>query len=383
LAFDAELGAWLGDTFLVDARGGEPRRLTSDGGQPEGLAWSPDGRHILIARISRLGRRSFWRVPASGESPPELVNVGDNPTQPAFALRSGRWAFSKRISSYDIRRIDAGDPRAAPALFFSSTQLDANPQFSPDGSRVALSSSRSGGIEIWIADADGSRPLRLTSMEITGSPRWSPDGSQIAFDAIADGNADIYVVEVTGGPPRRLTVDPSEDIVPGWSHDGRWIYFTSNRGGDRQIWKVRADKTGGDAEAVPITRQGGFYAVESADGKFVYYAKERALETSIWRVPAGGGTEEQFLDMALAGWGNLVATPKGLYFAHRKDEPSAEAKWVVMHLPPGETTPREIVELPRFPTLGGPGLSVSPDGQWILAGQVNIESDLMLVEPPE
>jgi serine/threonine protein kinase len=415
LAFDVELGVWLGDTYLVDVRplmdtqhgagaagGGNPqgaadsasagtqgaagatsgelRRLTFDGGQSEGLAWDPDGRHILSARISRLGRRSFWRVPISGTGAAELVNVGDNPTHPAFARRSGRWAFSKRISSYDIRRIDASDPRAEAALFLSSTQLDANPQFSPDGSRVAFASSRSGGIEIWMANADGSQPLRLTGLEITGSPRWSPDGSQIAFDAIAEGNADVYVVDVAGGPPRRVTTDPHEDIVPGWSHDGRWLYFTSNRGGDRQIWKMPAGQPGADAEAVQVTRQGGFYAVESPDAQFVYYAKERALETSIWRVPIDGGEEAPLLETTLAGWGNMVATPKGLYFAARSEETSPEAKWVLMHLPPDEKTPRELVELPRFPTFGGPGLSVSPDGRWILAGQVDIESDLMLVE---
>jgi hypothetical protein len=87
--------------------------------------------------------------------------------------------------------------------------------------------------------------------------------------------------------------------------------------------------------------------------------------------------------MMLAGWGNLVATPRGLYFAARRKEPSTEAKWVLMHLPPHEKAPRELVELPRFPTFGGPGLSVSPDGRWILTGQVDIESDLMLVESPK
>jgi serine/threonine protein kinase len=379
LAFDVEMGAWLGDTYLVDAEGGPLRRLTFDGGQSEGLAWDPRGGHVLFARMSRLGRRAFWRVAVDEGSAPQLVSVGDNPTQPAFSRNPGRWAFSKRISRYDIRMIDAANPRAEPSLFVSSTQLDANPQFSPDGKRVAFSSSRSGGIEIWIANSDGSRPLQLTSQEITGSPRWSPDGARIAFDAISEGNADVYVVDVAGGPPRRLTSSPAEDVVPGWSADGRWLYFTSNRGGDRQIWKMPADQPGGESEAIPLTRQGGFYAVGSPDGRYLYYAKERALETTIWRVPLDGGQEEPAIGLALAGWGNLTATSKGLYFVHRKEEPAPESKWLVMFLPLGEEKPREVVEMPRFPTLGGPGLSVSPDDRWILAGQIDIDSDLMLV----
>jgi len=380
LAFDVETGAWLGDTYLVDAQGGELRRLTFDGGQSEGLAWDPDGSHVLFARTSRLGRRAFWRLPILGKSAPQLVNVGDNPTQPAFSQQRSRWAFSMRISRYDIRLIDTSNPRAQPSLFASSTQLDANPQFSPDGKRVTFSSSRSGGIEIWIADSDGSRPLQLSSLAITGSPRWSPDGSRIAFDAISEGNADVYVVDVAGGPPRRLTSSPAEDVVPGWSADGRWLYFTSNRGGDRQIWKMPADQPGGENEAIQVTRQGGFYGVESPDGRSLYYAKERALETSIWRAPLDGGQETPALDLALAGWGNLATTSQGLYFVHRTDDRASESKWAVMFLPLGEGQPRPLVDLPRFPTLGGPGLSVSPDGRWILAGQIDIDSDLMLVQ---
>jgi eukaryotic-like serine/threonine-protein kinase len=379
LAFDVEMGAWLGDTYLVGTQGGGLRRLTFDGGQSEGLAWDTDGSHVRFARTSRLGRRAFWSVPVSGGAP-QLVNVGDNPTQPAFSQQPGRWAFSKRISRYDIRLIDTSDPQAEPSLFVSSTQLDANPQFSPDGKRVTFSSSRSGGIEIWISNADGSGPLQLTALEITGSPRWSPDGSRIAFDAISEGNADVYVVEVAGGPPRRMTLNPAEDVVPGWSADGRWLYFASNRGGGHQIWKMRADQPGGDADATQVTRQGGFYPVESPDGRFLYYAKERALETSIWRVPLDGGQETPALDLALAGWGNLTATERGLYFAHRKEEPPLGTEWVVMFLPVGEEKPREVVGMPRFPTLGGPGLSVSPDGRWILVGQIDIDSDLMLVQ---
>ena len=379
LAFDIEMGTWLGDTYLVDTAGGEPRRITFDGGQSEGLAWTPDGRHILAARMSRLGRRTCWRIPVP-EGKPELVNLGDNPTQPAFSSRPGRWAFSKRISRYDIRRTDTSDPQAEPILFASSTQLDANPQFSPDGRRVAFSSNRSGGIEIYVAHDDGSRPTPLTSLENTGSPRWSPDGARIAFDAIADGNADVYVVDVAGGPPRRMTASPHEDVLPGWSADGQWLYFTSNRSGQPDIWKMRADQPGKDADALRITHQGGFYAVESPDARWLYYSKERALETAIWKVPVDGGEETPLIGQALAGWGNLVATPRGLYFAHRKQGAAQDPRWAVMLLPPGEATPRELAEIPRFPTLGGPGLSVSPDGRWILTGQIDIASDLMLVE---
>jgi Tol biopolymer transport system component len=55
--------------------------------------------------------------------------------------------------------------------------------------------------------------------------------------------------------------------------DGQWIYFTSTRSGDFQIWKMRADVPDADAAAVRITRHGGIEAEESLDGRHLYYAK--------------------------------------------------------------------------------------------------------------
>jgi len=52
---------------------------------------------------------------------------------------------------------------------------------------------------------------------------------------------------------RRVTTGDSDDVVPSWSRDGRWVYFVSNRSGENQVWKVPAE--GG--EAVQVTRKEG------------------------------------------------------------------------------------------------------------------------------
>ena len=78
---------------------------------------------------------------------------------------------------------------------------------------------------------------------------------------------DIYVVRASGGKPVRLTTDPAEDNIPSWSRDGNWVYFTSLRSGRREVWKAPA----GGGEAVQVTKNGGFAAMESADGRSVFY----------------------------------------------------------------------------------------------------------------
>jgi len=62
---------------------------------------------------------------------------------------------------------------------------------------------------------------------------------------VSDGQWDIYVVAASGGKPRRLTNQPSFEAIASWSHDGKWIYFCSDRSGTYQIWKMPAQ--GGEA----------------------------------------------------------------------------------------------------------------------------------------
>src|SRR2546428_303890 len=88
------------------------------------------------------------------------------------------------------------------------------------------------------------------SLPPAGPPRGSPDGRQIAFDGGPEGHLAIYGPLSEGGQPRRLTAEGSDDKVPSWSRDGRWIYFASNRSGTNQVWKMPAE--GG--QAVQVTR---------------------------------------------------------------------------------------------------------------------------------
>jgi len=73
-----------------------------------------------------------------------------------------------------------------------------------------------------------------------------------------------------GGKARRLTDHPSDETMPSYSLDGRWIYFTSMRSGRQQIWKIPT--SGGSATRV--TTNGGMRAIESPDRKSIYYVSE-------------------------------------------------------------------------------------------------------------
>ena len=146
-----------------------------------------------------------------GESAPaRLPFVGEDGVMPVVSRpqpgRPARLVYVRSFDDVNIWRIETSAPgvptSSPPVVSISSTRLDTSPQFSPDSRRVAFDSSRSGEMEIWLADPDGSNAIQLTSMgAIPGSPRWSPDGELITFHSNPEGQAEVYVVPAAGGKP--------------------------------------------------------------------------------------------------------------------------------------------------------------------------------------
>ena len=98
------------------------------------------------------------------------------------------------------------------------------------GNALSFSSYRDENAEIYVMDADGNNPQRLTDSPADDwFPSWSPDGERIVFSSERDGNFEIYLMDADGENPRRLTNHPDRDFWPSWSPDGKRIAFASNR----------------------------------------------------------------------------------------------------------------------------------------------------------
>lgn len=119
--------------------------------------------------------------------------------------------------------------------------INEDPAFSPDGSKVAFRSDRSGDYEIYQMNADGSGVQRLTTAAGTDEyPAYSANGTKIAFVSNRDGNQEIYTMNAAdGSSPQRLTNNSVPDVEPTFSPDGTKIAFSRGSSG-RPIFTMNA-----------------------------------------------------------------------------------------------------------------------------------------------
>lgn len=122
-----------------------------------------------------------------------------------------------------------GRPGAEPTPLVANGRMVSGVDFSPDGRRIAYSVADGEAAEIWVANADGSSPVKVTDTKyfLNSSPSWSPDGKRLAFVSNRGGSPQIYVMNADGSDPKRLTFQGNYNQTPAWSPRGDLIAFTA------------------------------------------------------------------------------------------------------------------------------------------------------------
>jgi Tol biopolymer transport system component len=380
LAFTRSTSPSWRDVFVVSLSSdgmpvGDPVRLTDKQNDIDYLAWAPDGESLVFSAAAAISApHHLFHVEAkSGARHPEITELGIEGDRPTLAGTPCRLAYVRtNIEQSSVIRLDRTDNQIKQTRLMSSTRRDFTTALSPDGQQIVFSSIRSGQMDVWISQTDGSNLRRLTSNG-GAEPRWSPDGKQIAFVSSRFGQSDIYVLSLSTGRMQRLTSDRATHLKPSWSRDGRFIYFSSDRAGDRagrsQIWKAPAE--GGDP--VQITRHGGLYAVESFDGKSIYFTTDD-IPAEVWQTSANGGEETVLLRKA-TGHASIAPSPDGLYYFSSAGNRGAQLEFFRF----ADHSSRILASIDR-PVHEF--LSSSLDGRSVLYTQIDSrDHDLMIVDP--
>jgi Tol biopolymer transport system component len=350
-----------------------------------GHAWTADGKSLILSWQRGTTIFGLWRFPLTPQSHPErIVQGGVDAITPATCWQTTRLAWVNQTQDVNIYRVSTAGGEL-PVRLIASTLRDQHPAYSPDA-QIAFVSDRSGSREIWLARADGTGQKRMTSFNgpDVGDLQWSPDGRHLAFYGRAHGYSDIFTLDcdpasMLCGIPKRV-ISGIKAEVPSWSADGKFLYFASDRTGRWEVWKQAT--SGG--QPIQVTQNGGYAARESQDGKWLYFSKNRG--DSIWRIPVAplGGQAASAEELVIGppnhvqqkGW---TLIPDGIIFTERagKGQPGALRAYQLS----SKRTRLILPLMEGFVDGRDYGVSVSPDSQWVLYSQLDRSgSNIMVAE---
>ncbi|CAN5724299.1 hypothetical protein BH18ACI5_BH18ACI5_15020 [soil metagenome] len=246
---------------------------------------SPDGKSLVYSKtvgsdtdlyLLRIGSRTPVRL--TTDNPTEDVDPAFSPDGEQIAFRTGRdggGVFVMTASGESVRRL---------------TDFGFSPSWSPDGSEIVVSPigflsptalfASTQGMSIVNLKSGKVRPLAIDGRGL--QPAWSPAGTRIAYWGVrgTGGQRDIWTVAADGsdaiGGGARVTEDSALDWSPTWSPDGRYLYFSSTRGGTMNLWRTAIDERSGQTtgQPEPVTTQSQWSGVLSfsRDGSRLAFA---------------------------------------------------------------------------------------------------------------
>jgi serine/threonine protein kinase/Tol biopolymer transport system component len=264
--------------WLLDPRDGETRKVTSDISEYGAISVTADGRSFVCTRSELSANIWVTSLKHPSTAQPVTTGLGNR-----FGGSGVRWMPDGRIA------FTAVFPGSGPSLLVTSASGGTpqpfargfsswNPSVSPDGSRLAFVSDRSGVPEVWISSVDGSNAKQLTQSRWASWPVWTPDGQSLIYSSFGKLQA-AWRVSVAGGAPVRLTEQPANS--PRVSPDGHWLLCRlRSSDGKPPLWRTAVVPLDGKgpprfldlprAEPNPSSEwlpdSSGFVYVDSLDG---------------------------------------------------------------------------------------------------------------------
>jgi len=264
--------------YLLDASGGEARRVTNHPAAPGNLTWSPDGKAIF-----------FTASDAKSADEKDKDRVQDD-------------VYTFDENNFKQRHLWTTDLEGKTKKITDGDYSVSGYELSADGKRLAMTRTKSplleftATTELWVMDAAGGNEKQLTNNHIAErAAALSPDGSTVLFLADSNEQFEIYyndklfLMPAAGGTPRVLLPDvPYEMENAVWSKDGKSIYFTANMGIHNEVMKVDV----ATRQVTQLTKGEhslGAWSVSDEAGLQVFTRNTAQRPSEIYTMPLGGG----------------------------------------------------------------------------------------------
>ena len=234
LAFVKKNGKMDSNVWLVKPTGRDLRQITNMPGEAMSPAWSPDGRFVVFTQIDPQSHALGVWDRASGKVQrirfPGNVVIGpafmpDNKV--AVALSNGKYPVIFQLNHVFQKE----------KVLEQSDAINVSPTFDATGSKMAFTSSRLGGPQIFLKDLGSGSITRVSKNGTYNSEaNLSPDGTLVVYSRMTEYGHRIFVQDMLTGMERQVTFGPGSDEQPAFCADSYFIAFSSSRGGGRGIY---------------------------------------------------------------------------------------------------------------------------------------------------
>lgn len=255
---------------------------------------------IVFEQDRSDGTSDILTVRPDGSDPVDLTTEGDL-GRPSVSPDGTRLAFMSLATAPDDTEILVMNVDGTGLdTLTDNTAADANPAWSPDGTRIVFDTDRDGNNEIYTMEVDGSNPTRVTDdPDDDFFPAWSPEDDLIAYTHRSNGfsSREVFVIGVDGTGAVNLTSNAEMDQLPGWSPNADRIVFEAVRGGETELFLMDPD----GSNVVQLTSTDGVTertARFSPDGNRIAFASDADGDFDIYVMDADGTNVQRVTDNA-------------------------------------------------------------------------------------
>jgi len=295
----ADADTSVSQIWIKNLAQGDPVQITSGDVPASQPAWSPKNDQIVFVRRGQ----GLWSVPPLGGAARRIVEFGGNPQ---FSVDGERLVFERGGREIWTARADGSEARRVEGVPTSWYGVPLEPTFSPDGSAIAFFLSELGpNGDLWIVPSAGGAARQLThDLTEGGGPVWTKDGRFIVYSSMRGGSRTLWRVGVAGGTPEPVTAGAGEDLEPALSRDGRTLVYTNVR----NQWALRARNiaTGADRVIAERRRATIFPRISPDGSRVAFFGFGDVGDVQIFLAPMHGGSVEQLTQ----GRGRINTMPR-------------------------------------------------------------------------
>jgi Tol biopolymer transport system component len=365
------------EIYRVSVDGGTPERVVASMRRAVYPSPDRDGRGLFYAaNPDTTDLTLWWRDLRSGRDY-RLINGVDEYSEPSASADNKHLVATVTTTYQQLARVDPNHP--SPSLQALSDPLsgDIDPAWSPEGTRIAFSSTRGGFRNIWVARADMSALTPLTSGNaIDERPAFSPDGREVAFLSDRGGHRGVWLVNAEGGAPRSLV---TAEIIGGvsWSPDGRQL-VAAVPGSERTGLVFIAHDTGALTQiSLPWAASSPDWSSRSNVIAYLATLPGPAFYIRLFD-PTGKSADDPFPDQSSQNSNAYIKwAPDGRRLAVTALPYAGQGSLWLLD-PAGNATRRKLVDLPPGTVLRG--VAWSPDGSSQIVGVDKRSADIVLAD---